>query len=82
MSLTLYLLRHGQTVFSRANAYCGSLDPELTPFGLDMAQAVNNAYHSTPWNAIFCSPMQRTIATAKPLSEALGMQLDLRDGLK
>jgi probable phosphoglycerate mutase len=82
LSLTLYLLRHGQTVFSRENAYCGSLDPELTPFGLDMAQAVTNAYRSTPWNAIFCSPMQRTIATAKPLCEALGMQLELRDGLK
>lgn len=82
MSLTLYLLRHGQTTFSRENAFCGSLDPELTPFGVDMAQAFANAYSSTPWNAIFCSPMQRTKATAKPLCEALGMQLELRDGLK
>jgi len=43
------------------------LDPEPTSsFGLDMAQAV-----TTPiiphLNAIFCSPMQRIIATAKPL---------------
>jgi probable phosphoglycerate mutase len=82
LSLTLYLLRHGQTTFSRENAFCGSLDPELTPFGVDMAQAFANAYSSTPWNAIFCSPMQRTKATAKPLCKALGMQLELRDGLK
>jgi len=82
VAITLYFLRHGQTAFSRENAFCGSLDPELTPFGLDMAQAFANAYRSTPWTAIFCSPMQRTLATAKPLCEALGIELEMREGLK
>lgn len=82
MAITLYLLRHGQTAFSRENAFCGSIDPELTSSGIEMAQAFAAAYRSTPWNAIFCSPMQRTVATAKPLCEALGMQLELREGLK
>lgn len=82
MGLTLYFLRHGQTAFSRENAYCGSLDPELTSSGVEMAQAFATAYSSTPWSAIFCSPMQRTQATAKPLCEALGMQPQLRDGFK
>ena len=40
MSLTLYLLRHGQTALSRDDVFCGSgLDPELTPEGLQMARA-------------------------------------------
>lgn len=82
MSLKLYLLRHGQTECSRNNAFCGSIDPELTPHGLEMAKSFADAYLSTPWKAIFCSPMQRTIATAKPLCEPLGMNLELRDGLK
>jgi len=82
LSLTLYFLRHGQTAFSRENAFCGSIDPELTPSGMEMAQAFANAYRTTRWAAIFCSPMQRTKATAKPLCEALGMQLHLRDGFK
>ena len=82
MSLTLYLLRHGQTESSRDNAFCGSLDPGLTADGLEMALAFTAAYRDTPWSAIFCSPMQRTVATAKPLCEALGMQLELREGLK
>jgi probable phosphoglycerate mutase len=82
LGLTLYFLRHGQTAFSRENAYCGSLDPELTPSGVEMAQAFATAYSSIPWNAIYCSPMQRTKATAKPLCEALGMQSQLRDGFK
>lgn len=82
MSLKLYLLRHGQTDCSRANAFCGSLDPELTPDGLEMAQAFASAYHSLPWSAIFCSPMGRTIATAKPLCDAINIKPELREGLK
>jgi len=82
LSLTLYFLRHGQTASSRENAFCGSIDPELTQDGLEMAQAFANAYRSTPWAAIFSSPMRRTMATARPLCMSIGMELELRDGLK
>lgn len=74
MSLTLYFLRHGQTELSRADVFCGSgLDPELTPDGLQMAQAFAAAYRAKPWSAIFCSSLQRTKATAQPLCDALGI---------
>lgn len=82
MSLTFYFLRHGQTEYSLKNAYCGSIDSELTPDGEEMAKAFASAYSSTPWTAIFSSPMRRTLATAKPLSVAIGIQPELRDGLK
>jgi probable phosphoglycerate mutase len=82
LSLKLYFLRHGQTDCSRVNAFCGSVDPELTPEGLEMAQGFAAAYQAIPWTAIFCSPMRRTIATAKPLCEAIGMTPELREGLK
>jgi probable phosphoglycerate mutase len=82
LSLKLYFLRHGQTDSSRNNAFCGSTDADLTSDGVDMAKAFGIAYRSTPWTAIFCSPMARTVATAKPLCEAIDMQPELRDGLK
>ncbi len=82
MSLTLYFLRHGQTECSRNNMFCGSIDPELTTDGLSMAKSFADSYKSTPWKAIFCSPMERTVATAKPLCDAIGMEPELRDGLK
>ncbi|BAZ30016.1 phosphoglycerate mutase [Cylindrospermum sp. NIES-4074] len=82
MSLTLYFLRHGQTEYSLKNAYCGAIDSELTSVGLEMAQSFADAYSSTPWTAIFSSPMRRTVATAKPLCQAIGMEPQLRDGLK
>ncbi|MBW4663159.1 MAG: histidine phosphatase family protein [Chroococcus sp. CMT-3BRIN-NPC107] len=82
MTLTLYLLRHGQTECSRNNAFCGSVDPELTNDGLEMAQGFATAYQSLEWQAIYASPMIRAIATAKPIAEKLGIDLELRDGLK
>ena len=82
MSLTLYFLRHGQTEFSRNNAFCGSIDSELTTEGLAMAEAFASAYSSTSWRAVFCSPMRRTLLTAAPLCKAIEMQPELRDGLR
>jgi broad specificity phosphatase PhoE len=82
MSLTLYLIRHGETTYSRTGGYCGTLDPELTPQGVEMAEAFAQAYKDIEWTAIYSSPMKRTIATAKPLCEAVGLELQLRDGLK
>jgi broad specificity phosphatase PhoE len=79
MSLSLYLLRHGQTELSRADVFCGSgLDPELTPEGLQMAQAFAAAYRATSWTAVYCSSLRRSAATAQPLCEALGISMQVR----
>lgn len=82
MSLRLYFLRHGETIYSRTGGYCGDLDPELTPEGTLMAEAFAAAYRSMPWTAVYVSPMKRTIATATPLCQAVGMEMQLRDGLR
>ncbi len=82
MSLTLYLLRHGETVYSKTGDFCGDLDPELTEDGLQMAAAFAEAYGKLSWNAVYVSPMKRTIATAAPLCQALGLPMQLRQELK
>lgn len=83
MSLKLFFLRHGQTSFSRANAFCGSgLDPELTEDGAAMAQAFADFYAPMEWQAVFCSSLQRAILTAKPLCERLGIEPELRPDLR
>jgi broad specificity phosphatase PhoE len=82
MSLKLYFLRHGETTYSQSGGFCGSLDPQLTPAGMEMAEELVISYKSLPWIAAFVSPMQRTIATATPLCTAIGLDMQLRDGLK
>jgi broad specificity phosphatase PhoE len=78
MSLTLYFLRHGQTALSREDNFCGSgLDPELTTEGLQMAEAFAVAYRTKPWHAIYSSGLRRGIATAQPISETLGIAVQV-----
>ncbi|HXD31414.1 MAG TPA: histidine phosphatase family protein [Pyrinomonadaceae bacterium] len=81
MSLTLYFLRHGQTALSRADQFCGSgLDPELTPEGVEMAEAFAASYSSRSWQAIYSSKLRRAVATAQPLCDAKGMNLRVSSG--
>ncbi|CAN5705665.1 histidine phosphatase family protein [soil metagenome] len=81
--LTLYFLRHGQTSFSRANAFCGAgLNPHLTEDGLRMAELFAKGYADTKWKAIYTSPLKRTLETANPVCTATGLSPQLRDGLK
>ncbi|MBE9096479.1 histidine phosphatase family protein [Tychonema sp. LEGE 07203] len=82
MSLKIYLVRHGETTYSQTGGYCGDLDAELTPEGSMMAQQFAATYAKLPWNAVYVSPMKRTIATAKPLCDAVGIEMQLRDGLR
>ena len=82
MGPTLYFLRHGETEASRTGGYCGDMDVELTPEGLEMAKDFAAAYKSLPWAALFCSPLRRSVETARPLCDAVGLELQLRDGLR
>ena len=82
MNLKLYFIRHGETTYSKTGGYCGILDPELTPEGLEMSEQFAKTHSSLNWTAAYVSPMKRTIATAKPLCDAVGLEMQIRDGLK
>ena len=82
MSLTLYLIRHGETTFSQSGGFCGSLDPDLTPAGTQMGRELAEAYKGVEWEAAYVSPLKRTVQTAQPLCQAAGLEMNLRDGLK
>jgi broad specificity phosphatase PhoE len=82
MSLKIYLLRHGETTYSQRGAFCGAIDADLTPEGMQMAQFFAEAYRSIPWADVYISPMKRAIATAQPLCDALGLSMQIRDGLR
>ncbi|NJL02737.1 MAG: histidine phosphatase family protein [Spirulinaceae cyanobacterium SM2_1_0] len=81
MSLKLHLLRHGETEFSQSGGYCGVLDPDLTAAGHQMAQAFADTYATKAWSAVYSSPLRRTLATAKPLCDRLGLEPQVRPGL-
>ncbi len=82
MSLTIYFLRHGETNASRTGGYCGTLDPDLTPEGYQMAEDFAAVYKSLPWLGVFSSPLRRAVATATPICEAARIPMQPKEGLK
>jgi broad specificity phosphatase PhoE len=82
MSLTIYFLRHGETTASRTGGYCGTLDPDLTPEGYQMAEDFADSYKTLAWSVVLASPLRRTVATAQPLCQAAGLPMQLKEGLR
>jgi probable phosphoglycerate mutase len=78
--LSLFLLRHGETEFSRGDRFCGDIDAPLTATGLLMGEHFANAYGALTWRAIVTSTRRRTISTAEPLAvrTALSIHRDVR----
>ena len=81
MGVFIYFLRHGGPEASRTGTYCGVLDVELTANGYRMAEDFAVTYRDIPWAAVYSSPRRRTIDTARPLCEAIHMDMRIRDGL-
>jgi probable phosphoglycerate mutase len=85
----LVLLRHGETAASVQNRYSGQGDPELTALGQDQAAraaarlAVPAAGGLAPDGiaAVLTSPLRRARQTAAAVADALGVPLEVRDGL-
>jgi probable phosphoglycerate mutase len=79
--LELYMIRHGQTDFSRENRFCGAIDPPLNEVGLRMADAFGKAYASMKWTSIFASPRLRARQTANALAHRVNVDVHVEDGL-
>ncbi|MBB3104262.1 histidine phosphatase family protein [Azomonas macrocytogenes] len=78
MSLTLDLLRHGDT--GTAPGFRGSLDDPLSAIGwAQLRAAVNN---HAPWTRIISSPLQRCAAFAAELAEQRQLPLSLERNLR
>jgi broad specificity phosphatase PhoE len=73
--LSLYLLRHGETEFSRGDRFCGDIDAPLTAAGSRMGELFANAYGGVRWRAIVTSTRRRTIATAAPLAARIAQRI-------
>ncbi len=80
--LELWLVRHGQTEFSRENRFCGSIDPPLSDVGQRMADSLGASHGEAKWDAIYCSPSQRARQTVAPLAKRAKLEPALDDGLR
>lgn len=64
--VTICLLRHGETEYNAdGNKYCGRTDINLTEKGIAQATRMQELLHDFQFDAVFTSPLQRAINTAK-----------------
>jgi len=80
--LSLYLVRHGQTDYSRGNTFCGAIDPPLNATGQAMAEALAARYGDAEWAGIYASPLLRARQTAAPVAARAGVTVEHDDGLR
>lgn len=84
MTLTLHLVRHGQTVYNTQHRFQGWCDSPLTAEGLEGVRATAAALADVPFHAAYASPLGRCVATAAEILEhhgslALATDPDLRE---
>jgi probable phosphoglycerate mutase len=77
-TVEVLLIRHGASVRTgpgeRVALTDGHGDPALAPEGLRQAQRLADRLREEPIAAIFVSGLRRTVQTAAPLAEALGLE--------
>lgn len=71
----LIVIRHGETAWNRERRLQGQLDIPLNDTGRAQANAVAQALANEPVDALYSSDLARTMATATPLAQALGLEI-------
>jgi broad specificity phosphatase PhoE len=82
MSTRIYLVRHGSTMLSAEDAFAGSTDVALSPEGRRQAQLLGERLVPDQICAAYCSPMSRTVDTARLIASQFGLEPETRDGLR
>ncbi|MFP5371028.1 MAG: bifunctional RNase H/acid phosphatase, partial [Actinomycetes bacterium] len=79
---TTLLLRHGQTAMSVDKRFSGVGDPVLTEAGQAMAAAAAVRLAGSGAVAVVSSPLRRARQTAAAVAAALGVDVEVEDGLR
>lgn len=80
--MRLLLIRHGETDHNAERLALGRSDVPLNERGRLQAQALAGALRARyQLDAIYASPLQRAVATAQPLAEALDLPVQIEPGL-
>lgn len=79
---TILLIRHAENDYVKQGRLAGRLpDVHLNARGQTQAQALADHLRRAPIRAIYSSPLERTLETAKPLAQALDLPVIPRPGL-
>ena len=79
--MILYCVRHGESAFNAEGRIQGQTDAPLSPLGVRQSQALAAALGMLPIDAVYSSPLERALSTARPVAEALGLPVLIEERL-
>lgn len=82
MATRLYLVRHGATELSAEDRFAGATDVLLSPEGEHQARCLTGRLAQNRIDAVYASPLRRTLRTAELLAEPHGLAVTPVDGLR
>ncbi len=82
MTTRVLLVRHGATVLSAEDRFAGATDVELSDEGRNQARCLGERLADAELAAVYASPMQRTVETAKLVMGAHRLELATDEGLR
>lgn len=69
MTTRVFLIRHGATTLSAEDRFAGATDVPLSDEGIAQARALSGRLCAERLDAVFSSPLQRTMSTASLIAE-------------
>lgn len=67
-----YFIRHGETVWNTEGRFCGHTDVPLSDVGRRQARLLAARLKPIPVKALYSSPLQRALETARLIGEVVG----------
>ena len=77
--MTIYLLRHGESVGNRDSLFSGVFDHPLTDLGRQQARTAGEAFRGHRFRRVFTSLLPRAIETADLFLQSAGAIVDSRE---
>ncbi|MFN7065448.1 MAG: phosphoserine phosphatase PspA [Aquificaceae bacterium] len=71
----LYIIRHAESQWNPIGRYQGWLDPDLSERGKEQASLLREHFKNIDLNAVYSSPLKRTMGTALSLVKGRGLEV-------
>lgn len=78
----LYLIRHGATILTAEDRFAGATNVPLSDEGRRQAKSLSERLRPLSISAVYASPLDRTMETARILAGPHQMEVQPRDGLR
>jgi len=78
----IYLIRHGATILTAEDRFAGATNVPLSDEGRSQARSLSERLSSFPISAVYASPLDRTMETARILATPHELEVSPRDGLR